>query len=69
MEQFEIGKSYTTRSICNHDCIYSITIASRTAKTIKTTDGKTLRVGEYEGAETVKPFGTYSMCPVIRARA
>jgi hypothetical protein len=66
--QFEIGKTYATRSICDYDCIFSITIASRTEKTIKTTDGKTLRVNtKYSKFEQVKPFGTYSMATVIAA--
>ena len=24
--QFEVGKTYYTRSICNHDCIFSYTV-------------------------------------------
>lgn len=67
MAQFQIGKTYSTRSACDHNCIFSITVAARTAKTIKTTDGKTVRIGEYEGVETVKPLGSYSMAPTIRA--
>lgn len=54
MTSFEPGKTYKTRSICDSNCWFSITVASRTAKTIKTTEGKTLRVGSYDGAETVK---------------
>ena len=23
---------------------------------------------EYDGAETIKPWGSYSMCPIIRAK-
>lgn len=67
MQTFQTGKTYSTRSICDSNCIISITIARRTAKTIWTTCGKQLRVSEYDGAETVKPYGTYSMCPIIRA--
>jgi len=66
--KFEDGKTYSTRSVCNHDTVISITVLSRTAKTIKTTCGKTLRVSEYEGRETVKPWGTYSMSPTISAK-
>ncbi len=65
--KFEIGKTYFTRSICDHDMIISITVASRTAKRIKTTEGKTLGVSEYEGIEQVRPWGRYSMCPTIGA--
>lgn len=67
MSKFESGKTYTTRSICDHNCIFSITVAKRTAKTITTTEGKTLRLSVYNDQETVKPEGSYSMAPIIRA--
>ena len=67
MTKFESGKTYTTRSACDHDCIISVTIAKRTAKTITTNAGKVLRIAEYDGAEFVRPWGTYSMAPVVRA--
>lgn len=67
MSKFQVGQTYTTRSACDHNCIFSLTVAARTAKTIKTTDGKTLRIAEYEGRELVKPEGSYSMAPTIRA--
>lgn len=66
--QFKVGNSYSTRSVCNHDAVFSITVKSRTAKTIKTECGKTLRISEYEGAEFVKPCGSYSMAPIIKAQ-
>jgi hypothetical protein len=66
MKQFEAGKTYTTRSICDHDCVISVTIEKRTAKTV-TANGKTFRVAEYDGAEYIKPWGSYSMAPMIRA--
>lgn len=67
MAKFETGKTYFTRSVCDHDCIIRITVASRTAKTIVTTDGKRFRVSEWSGVEQVKPWGSYSMCPVVGA--
>ena len=68
MTTFQTGKTYTTRSICDSDCVISITVAKRTAKTITTTDGKTLRIStDYTGTECVKPWGSYSMAPVVRA--
>lgn len=67
MQTFQPGKTYKTRLITDADQYATITVAKRTAKTITTTDGKVLRVGEYQGAETVKPWGSYSMAPVIRA--
>ena len=74
MREFEVGKEYKMRSICNHDCIWSYTVISRTAQTITVTDGKKtlkLRVikklSEYRGAESVYPLGQYSMCPILSA--
>lgn len=68
---FQVGKTYQTRSACDHDCIVSLTVVSRTAKTIKANAGhrgiKTLRVSEYEGREQVKPWGSYSMAPIVDA--
>ena len=68
MMKFEAGKTYTTRSICDHDCIISVTIEKRTAKTVTTSEQKTFRVAEYDGAEFIKPWGSYSMAPIIRAK-
>lgn len=64
---FETGKTYFTRSVCDHDTIFEITVKRRTAKTIWTECGKTLRVNVYNGVEQVKPIGSYSMCPIIGA--
>jgi hypothetical protein len=66
--KFETGNTYSTRSPCDHDTVISISVLSRTTKTIKTACGKTLRVAEYEGHETVKPWGSYSMAPIIKAK-
>jgi hypothetical protein len=68
--QFEVGKTYATRSICDHDCIFSFTILARTAKTVTVeVHGKTVRrgVSAYAGIEQFKPFGNYSMCAIITA--
>ena len=75
MTTFQVGATYTTRSICDYDCIYSVRILSRTAKTVTADlEGcggrgvKTLRIGRaHDGAEMFRPIGNYSMAPVIRA--
>ena len=72
MEQqaFEVGKSYATRSVCDHNCIFSITVARRTAKTITTTEGKRLGIRPLSygvAHESVMPYGRYSMAPIIDA--
>lgn len=65
--KFEAGKTYWTRSVCDHDCIIRVAVAKRTAKTITTAEGKTLRVADYKGVEQVKPWGSYSMAPIVGA--
>jgi hypothetical protein len=70
MITFQVGKTYTTRSACDHECVISLTVLARTAKTIKATvrgESKTLRISDYDGREQVKPWGSYSMAPVIEA--
>ena len=68
--QFQVGRTYSTRSIGDHDVIYSFEILKRTAKsvTVKVYD-KVVRRGLYihNGVECFKPFGTYSMCAIISA--
>jgi hypothetical protein len=69
-KQFVVGQTYTARSICDYDTIYSFTIVARTAKMITFRQyGETKRCGVYtlDGVEHCKPYGTYSMCPVISA--
>lgn len=68
--KFEPGRTYATRSICDHNCIVEVEVLSRTAQTIKTMTGKgpkTLRVYVYEGVEKVRPWGSYSMAPIVGA--
>ena len=70
MKTFEVGKTYATASLCNHECIYSFTILARTAKqvTVEVND-KIVRRGVYvyEDVEQFKPFGNYSMAAIIGA--
>lgn len=74
IKRFEVGKTYQTRSICNNECIISITVTARTDKTITVIEHgetKRLRINEksteYHKAETVYPWGHYSMAPQIHA--
>lgn len=74
IKRFEIGKTYQTRSICNNECIISIKVTARTDKTItviERDETKRLRINEksteYRKAETVYPWGHYSMAPQISA--
>jgi hypothetical protein len=69
MTLFQAGRTYQTRSICDHDCIITVSIKSRTAKTVKTVDGKTFRVAVWNdgSCEYIKPWGSYSMAPMLKA--
>lgn len=74
MKQFEIGKTYTMRSIGDHNCVWAYTITKRTAQTITITDGKETKtcrickpVSQYRNAETIYPLGQYSMAPSLCA--
>lgn len=69
---FQIGKTYTCRSICDYDTIFSFTVVKRTAKFITITNsfGDSSRVGiraDIDGNESASPLGVYSMSPTIRA--
>ena len=71
MTQFQLGKTYFDRSACDYDCVFSFTILARTAKTvtIENKRGEQSKRGLQvrDGVEQFKPFGTYSMCTVVRA--
>jgi hypothetical protein len=68
--QFQIGRTYSTRSICDHNCIFTFTILGRTAKSVTTQiHGKTVRRGLslWNGVEQFPPYGRYSMSPIVGA--
>lgn len=70
MITFEAGKTYSTRSIGDHNCVIWAVIVSRTAKTVKaeTSRGiKTFRLSTYNGIEMFRPWGSFSMAPIIDA--
>lgn len=75
MKKFEIGKTYTMRSACDHNCTWSYIVTARTACTITIKDeyGKETKhrvnklSSEHRKAETILPLGNYSMCPMLSA--
>lgn len=72
MTRFEVGRSYQARSAGDWNCIWTFKVTARTAKFVTLTEesGEVHRVGVkvWPGTgEWCKPFGTYSMCPVLRA--
>ena len=67
MTKFQIGKTYYTRSVADYDTIVCVTVAKRTDKTIVTAGGDRLRINVWQGVEQVKPWGSYSMAPIVGA--
>ena len=68
---FQTGQTYTARSACNHDCVFSFRVVSRTAKfvTLASYGNEDARVGIkiYDGVEHALPMGSFSMAPSIHA--
>jgi hypothetical protein len=69
MHTFEIGKKYYARSTCDYDCIFFLTVKSRTEKTLVTSEGKRLKIYNFGDGESVYPNGRYSMAAVIDAKS
>lgn len=75
--KFNVGQTYATRSICDHNCIFKVTIRRRTAKSVWIDDPHTypskkivrreIGVDDRTGVETIMPFGRYSMAACIHA--
>ena len=71
MKKFQVSQTYSTRSIGDYNCIFSFEILKRTAKSVWVeVDGEVVRraIIVWRDAETFKPFGTYSMCPIVTAK-
>lgn len=68
---FQVGKTYTARSACDHECVFAWTVVARTAKqiTLKDKHGRVTKRGirTYDGVEVCSPDGRYSMSPSIYA--
>lgn len=71
IKQFQVGQTYSTRSACDYDCVFSFTVIKRTAKfvTIEDRHGKVRRCGikVWDNVESCFPLGSYSMAPIISA--
>lgn len=74
MKTFEIGNTYSMRSACDHNCVWTYEVVARTAQMVTLTDGKETikcrinkKISEWNKAETVFPLGRYSMAPVLSA--
>ncbi len=70
MSKFEIGKTYSTRSVCDCECIFSFEVLKRTAKQLTLKHGNEIfkrGVYLYNSVEHCRPMGYFSMCPIIEA--
>jgi hypothetical protein len=67
MTKFETGKTYYTRSVADYDTIVRVTVAKRTDKTIVTAAGDRLKIKVWDDVEQVKPWGSFSMAPIVSA--
>jgi hypothetical protein len=56
--KFEVGKSYYAPCFTDHTMHFELPVVSRTAKTLKTAHGKTLRIFNSNGVETVVGFSS-----------
>lgn len=68
--KFIVGQTYSTRSACDWDTVFSWKIVARTAKQLTLEQyGKTCKRGIYiyDGIENCRPCGSYSMAPIISA--
>ena len=71
MKKFEIGKEYFTRSICDSECIFSIKITGRTAKTVSYEymgESRRSKIRFDDSGEYIQP-DRYSMAPTFRAES
>ena len=67
MTTFEIGKTYETRSIGDHNCKIRVSIAARSAKFVTDHEGKRYGITVWDGVEQIRPWGRYSMAPIMGA--
>lgn len=80
IKQFEVGKTYSMRSICDSNCIWSYIVISRTERTVvlqQLRNGEPFgdkerfvikkKLSEMRGVESCMPTGTYSMAPILSA--
>ena len=72
MTKFITGKTYSARSSCNYDAVWSFKVVKRTAKTLSLKDSRTGEVftkrakPSYCGSyETCLPLGSFSMAPIL----
>ena len=66
MITFEIGSTYSTRSIVDADSFFKLTVEKRTRQTLTDKTGRLYRIKVVDGVEEVS-MGRYSMAPSFKA--
>lgn len=72
MKTFKKGQNLTTRSACDHNCIFKASVLRATEKTVWILingDEKRLKIHNYNGENFIYPLGQYSMAPIMRPGA
>jgi hypothetical protein len=67
---FTVGRTYTCRSIGDHNCIWSFVVTSRTEKSVVifgNGEVKRCKIHDEGEGEFIFPLGRYAMAPVLRA--
>ena len=73
LKTFEVGSIYSCRSIGDSDCVWRFVVTARTDKTVTLVDddlntmSRRVSPSWDKTRETVKPFGSYSMAPILHA--
>lgn len=72
MKQFKTGQTYSAKSVCDNDCVFTFKIVRRTAKSVWIVGGMVKEITRKvikrcDGHEYILPLGTYSMAPIIIA--
>ena len=70
--RFTVGQELQTRSVGDHNCIFSATVLGRTAKTVTISwKGKRvqrrIKIAHDGSGEIIWPDGRYSMAPIFSA--
>ena len=71
MKQFTVNQQLSSRSICNHECVFEGKVLRRTAKTVtintRMEGKKRCKIHISDEGEFIFPFGRYSMATIFRA--
>lgn len=73
MSKFIVGNTYSTRSACDYNCVFTFTVVSRTDKSV-TIVGDMIdkpsrkKIYNFSDVESFLPYGSFSMAPSVSAR-